>query len=100
MTTKVRTHVLLSKKLLEQIDELVGERKRSEFINDVLEERVRRDRLRKAMEAVEATPPQPGAPPEWDEPGGPARWVHDLRHTKSARERRIEEMWREDEGQD
>jgi len=95
-TTKVRTHVLLSKKVLDEIDALVGERKRSEFIDETLEERLRQERLFKAMDAVDASPPVPGAPPEWDEPGGAARWVHNMRYTKSARERRIEEKRREE----
>lgn len=94
MTSKIRTHVLLSKKVLDEIDALVGERKRSEFIDEVLEERLRRDRLIKAIDAVDASPPVPGAPPEWDEPGGPARWVHNLRYSKSARERHIEKLQR------
>lgn len=59
-------------------------------------EKLYRARLRRAMEAVEATPPMPGAPPEWDTPGGPARWVHDLRYTKSPRQQRIEAMQRDD----
>jgi hypothetical protein len=92
METKVRAHIVLSKKVIDQIDELVGQRKRSEYIEEKLGEAVQRDRLARAMEAVRNTKPVPGAPPEWDTPEGAAKWVHDSRYTKSARERRIEAM--------
>ena len=36
MTETARAHVVLPRKLLEEIDALVGKRKRSEFIAEVL----------------------------------------------------------------
>lgn len=97
MTTKVRTHLLLSKKVLDEIDELVGQRKRSEYIDEVLEEWLRRERMGRAMRAVRESCPVPGTPAEWDTPAGAAKWVHDLRREESQRQRRIEAMPRASE---
>jgi Arc/MetJ-type ribon-helix-helix transcriptional regulator len=74
----VRTHVVLPAELVRQIDELVGKRKRSAFIEDAVGERVRRQRLRKALEAT-AGALKGKLPPEWETPGGAAEWVHRMR---------------------
>jgi len=71
----VRTHVVLPAELVRQIDELVGRRKRSAFIEDAVGERMKRERLRKALEKT-AGALKGRLPPEWEEPGGPAGWVH------------------------
>ncbi len=95
MDTMVRTHVLLPKKLLDEIDALVGPRKRSEYIAEVLEEDVRRKRLLGALAAVAATPPDQRVKGEWNNAESPAAWVHELRHTESNRERWLRENWYE-----
>ena len=74
----VRTHVVLSAELVRQIDGLVGKRKRSAFIEEAVEERVKRERLLKALEAT-AGALKGKLPPEWEEPGGAAEWVHRIR---------------------
>jgi Arc/MetJ-type ribon-helix-helix transcriptional regulator len=71
----VRTHVVLPAELVRQIDQLVGKRKRSAFIEDAVEERVKRERLRRALEAT-AGALKGKLPPEWEGPGGAAEWVH------------------------
>jgi predicted transcriptional regulator len=71
----VRTHVVLPAELVRQIDQLAGKRKRSAFIEGAVEERVKRERLRKALEAT-AGALKGKLPPEWEEPGGSAEWVH------------------------
>jgi len=71
----VRTHVVLPAELVRRIDELVGQRKRSAFIEDAVAERVKRERLRKALKAT-AGALKGKLPPEWEEPGGAAEWVH------------------------
>jgi len=92
MTTKVRTHVLLSKKLLDEIDALVGERKRSQYIEQALQERVQQDDLLAIMERIASTDPPEGDPPEWNTPEGVAKWVRDLRREESGRTRRLAQL--------
>jgi len=94
MDPMVRTHVLLPKKLLNEIDALVGPRKRSEYIAEVLEEDLRRARL-KTLAKKAAGAIGPGEIPEWDTPERAASWVHHLRRTESDRERWLRENWYE-----
>ncbi|MCL4232543.1 MAG: hypothetical protein KJ053_13275 [Dehalococcoidia bacterium] len=65
MGETVRTHVVLPKELVDEIDALVGKRKRSEFIAAGLEAAVRRMRraglTRELMGSIPA-----GAVPAWD----------------------------------
>jgi len=82
----VRTHVVLPAELVRQIDELVGKRRRSAFIEDAVGERMKRERLRKAL-ATTAGALKGKLPPEWEEPGGPAEWVH--RNRQQDRRNRI-----------
>ncbi|MBE7520347.1 MAG: hypothetical protein HS107_13995 [Thermoflexaceae bacterium] len=65
MGETVRTHVVLPKRLVDEIDALVGKRKRSEFIAAELEAAVRRmKRVGTARELIGSIPA--GAVPEWD----------------------------------
>lgn len=96
MSTKVRTHVLLSKSVLDKIDALVGERKRSQYIDEALDEKLQRDEMLAIMDRIASTPPPDGDPSEWDTPEGIAKWVHDLRREESNRTRRLAKMQAED----
>ncbi len=48
--TLVRTTVTIPKALMEQVDELAGPRGRSGFVTEAIEARVKRERLRKALD--------------------------------------------------
>jgi Arc/MetJ-type ribon-helix-helix transcriptional regulator len=85
----VRTHVVLPAELVRQIDDLVGKRKRSAFIEDAAEDRVKREQLRKALEAT-AGALKGKLPPEWEAPGGAAAWVH--RNRQQDRRNAIQKM--------
>ena len=81
MKTLVRTHLMLPKELLEETDRVFGARKRSEIVTELLEESLRKERFRKAVEAVIA---ENGAgadqvPEEWLTSEGAARWVREQR---------------------
>jgi hypothetical protein len=67
--------------LLDQIDCLVGKRKRSQFIVEALEERLRRERLRGAA-ARFAGSIKEGEVPEWDTPESAYAWVRALREPR------------------
>jgi Arc/MetJ-type ribon-helix-helix transcriptional regulator len=84
----VRTHVVLPAKLVRQIDELVGRRKRSAFIEDAVGERMKRERLRKALERT-AGMLRDDYPPEWESPDTTREWLREIRASGEERLRRI-----------
>ena len=47
-----RTNVTLPEELLREVDELAGPRGRSQFVADAVAARVKRERLRKAIDAT------------------------------------------------
>ena len=77
-TETVRTHVVLPRRLVEEIDRLVGQRKRSEFIAGVLEDRLRAQRQ---LEAVEKSADilDPADYPQFATGEKISAWVHQLR---------------------
>lgn len=94
MPETVRTHVILPKQLVDEIDALVGKRKRSEFIAESLEELlvgVRQRRLLNAALAFAEANPDAG-PPEWATSESTGEWVRAGRRFESDRERRIREI--------
>ena len=77
----VRTHIVLPRELLEQTDRIVGERKRSELVVELLSAWLRRERQRSAIRAVlaETQAPDDNVPEEWLTPEDARRWVHEGR---------------------
>lgn len=82
MGEMVRTHVLLPREMVEEIDERVGPRRRSEFVAETLrKELVRRSQL-ELLDAAMAEASErgnEGDPPEWDTPEGTLAWVRSMR---------------------
>ncbi len=74
----MRTHVILPDELVGEIDELVGKRKRSQFIAGAVEERLRRELLLQAYDAVVGSLKEPRIP-EWATPESSAAWVREQR---------------------
>ena len=74
----VRTHVVFPKELVEEVDQLVGPRKRSEFVVEAVEEKLAHERLGRALEST-AGFLDPGAYPEWETPEKTSAWVRALR---------------------
>ena len=67
-----RAHIVILRDLLEAVDELGGPRKRSEFIVEAVQEKVRRARLGRAIEETAGI-----LNPEWA--NGSSEWVHSMR---------------------
>lgn len=84
----MRTHVVLPDEVVKGVDELVGKRRRSRFIAEAVSERLRRERLLKAIREG-AGILDASRHPEWSTPEKVAEWVRALRRTPSVRERRL-----------
>jgi metal-responsive CopG/Arc/MetJ family transcriptional regulator len=80
----MRTHVVLRDDLVDELDKLVGKRGRSAFINDALEERLRREKLGRAMKAAAGIAKAEDYP-EWETPEKVAAWVRKLRRESNKR---------------
>jgi Arc/MetJ-type ribon-helix-helix transcriptional regulator len=72
---KVRAHVMLPEELVDEIDELVGKRHRSDFLAEAAELRLRNVRLSRALQRIREHN-EPVAVEGWDDP---ERWVREQR---------------------
>jgi metal-responsive CopG/Arc/MetJ family transcriptional regulator len=88
----VRAHVVLPKDLLEEIDSLVGQRKRSDFVTEALREKLARERQTRALREAVGTL-DPADHPEWSTPEKISAWVRDLRAVDDAA---LDRTWRRD----
>jgi len=100
MATTTRAHVVISNELMTEIDRLVGKRKRSQFISEAVAARLVNLRQRAAAAAViaELGAGKPGGPPEWETAESTRRWLEELRESEAARERRLDEAWKDPGG--
>ncbi len=85
MTDMVRRHITLPRELAEEFEQLVGERNQSAEIVELIQRRLKQERLRAAFAALADAPKEPH--PEWDGPGGVAEWVRTERATWDTRDR-------------
>jgi hypothetical protein len=74
-----RTHVIAPKELIEEIDRLVGPRRRSEFITDAAAEKLKREKLLRLTREVMKLPPDEEVTPGWETPEAVSKWVRDQR---------------------
>ena len=74
----MRTHVILPEEMVRQIDELVGTRKRSRFVEEAVGEKLRHEAL---LAALEDTAGMVSAEdqPEWATPEKTLAWIRRLR---------------------
>jgi len=87
----VRTHVVMSKAMVDTIDRLVGARRRSRFINDAVARELAHLELIEAAESAIGS--ARGEPRPWgDTPESIAQWVHDDRQASSERDDALETL--------
>jgi hypothetical protein len=77
-----RTHVILTDELLEAIDEVVGKRGRSRFLEEAAAEKLERLALADALEATAGIARGRGYS-HWRDRGATAEWVRETRRTES-----------------
>lgn len=75
MKETVRTHIVIAKELVEAIDQLVGQRQRSQFVAEALTEKLRREQQAAALRGA-AGILDPTDYPEWATPERTSAWVH------------------------
>ena len=74
----MRTHVILPEDLVRSVDDLAGKGKRSQFIEEAVREKLRKDALLAALRRTAGTISAKDHP-EWDTPEDVASWVRNLR---------------------
>jgi hypothetical protein len=74
----VRAHIVIPRGLIDAVDEFVGERKRSAFFTEAVEEKLRRERFSKALAETSGFIDE-AAHPEWSTPEKVSAWVRELR---------------------
>ncbi len=74
----VRTHVVLPRAVVEDVDRLVGHRGRSRFVAEAVEAKLRREKLRAALKAT-AGILKDADYPDWETPEKTSAWVRRLR---------------------
>lgn len=76
--TLSRTHLIPPKELIEEVDRLVGPRRRSEFFAEAAAEKLKREKLLQATRHAMTLPPEIGVP-GWETPEAVSQWVRDIR---------------------
>jgi len=84
----VRTHVVLPRELIEELDELVGPRHRSEFLAEAAEEKLSRLKLARAFEQFAGSLADVDIP-GWETSESAAEWVRASRRLGDERLARI-----------
>ena len=74
----IRTHIVFPKALVDAVDDLVGQRKRSAFVAEAVAEKVERERLGRALERTVGSLDR-DAHPEWETGEKISAWVREMR---------------------
>jgi len=80
----MRTHVVLPEDVVKSVDELVGPRKRSEFIAEAVSEKVRRLRLSQAAHKAAGALKDVDIP-EWETSEKTIQWIRESRRADDQR---------------
>ena len=83
----MRTHIIVPDELVDEVDRLVGKRRRSAFFVDAARERLRRERLLQAMKEAAGSLKAEDYP-HWATPEKVARWVRKIRRESERKHRR------------
>ena len=74
----IRTHIVFPRELVDAVDDLVGQRKRSAFVAEAVAEKVDRERLGRAL-AQTVGSLNPEDYPEWETGEKISAWVREMR---------------------
>lgn len=82
MYKRIPVNITLPKELVEQVDEIVGPRNRSAFIEEAMRYKICREEMRLAFVAA-AGMLDPKDYPEWSTAEGVQAWVHERRREET-----------------
>ena len=74
----MRVHFFIPDELVEAVDDMVGPRKRSEFVTEAVNKEVRRRKLLASAKKAAGSLKDVDIP-GWETSESAAKWVHDLR---------------------
>ena len=77
-----RAHIVMPTELVEEIDAQVGPRRRSRFVQEAVEEKLRRQRLQTSLSEMAGSLADVDIP-GWETPEAAAEWVRALRRGDS-----------------
>ncbi|MBV9281753.1 MAG: hypothetical protein JOZ41_16870 [Chloroflexi bacterium] len=81
---RLRAHVVIPEDLLREVDALVGNRKRSDFLVEAAREKVAREKLRRAAHRLGGTLADTDIP-GWETSESTREWVRSLRRESDER---------------
>lgn len=90
---EVRTHVMLPRAAVEDIDRLVGHRRRSQFVAEAVKEKLRREKLLAALDATAGILEDVDIP-HWETPERTSAWVRGLRQEDDETTERSLHRWK------
>ena len=73
----IRTHVILPAELVEEVDRLVGARRRSRFVEEAIRKQLRCEKMATVLR--DSAGSLRGDYPEWETPEKVSRWVAERR---------------------
>ncbi|MGE0544147.1 MAG: hypothetical protein AB7R89_28610 [Dehalococcoidia bacterium] len=73
-----RIHIVLPREVVDEVDRLVGHRRRSKFMTEAVQEKLRREKLTAALVATAGLLKDADIP-HWATPEKTSAWVRDLR---------------------
>jgi predicted transcriptional regulator len=79
----MRTHVVLPVDLVEEVDRVVGARRRSRFVEEAIRSHLRREKMAKALRDTAGS--LRGDYPEWETPEKVSAWVAERRREDDER---------------
>lgn len=89
-----RTHVILSDDVLEELDKLVGKRKRSQFIEEAVRARLQRERQHTAVREGAGILKDSDIP-EWATPEKTYEWIRRSREMADKKVDDLVKQWQE-----
>jgi hypothetical protein len=78
VTKQRRAHIMMPAELVEKVDAQVGPRRRSKFVQEAVEEKLRRQQLLASLEEMAGSLADVDIP-GWETPEAAAEWVRALR---------------------
>jgi hypothetical protein len=89
----VRTHTVLPREVIDEVDQLIGHRRRSQFMTEAVREKLRRGKLTAALAATAGVLKDVDIP-HWATPDKTSAWVRDLRREDDAATDQTLQTWK------